>query len=402
MFFPYLLHSARLSSCGIVNFATLKPALTIAVTSLTQLIEKDGEQFAKCATWCTELETAGVSFTRSDHDIQVYKRMVGTPYLEALVSALEKRFPLLPCLSALEVFQPSRVPVANTHDLAEHGCQELTTLLDAVSDADTNFVNADEARQEFRHLKSAIKVCDTLQTIDNAAQFMATIQTPRFTELRSEIPNLLRLADWRLALPLSSVECERDFSRMKLIKTPLRNRLKNTNLSRLIWISVDGPPISEYPFEEALLLWHQVKQRRLRGGQAVQQALLPSATDASAALGADGATPAVDTPPDATDDDATADPRFAASPIPAAADSFVAVVDGAVADSPADVVAAPAAPPDVVPEDDAPADAVAEKGPSVVATVQSAGAAPAAVCAPQAPRSFRQASISSFFSKPAK
>ena len=93
----------------------------------------------------------------------------------------------------------------------------------------------------------------------------------------------MKLAYWGLALPVASVECERDFSKMKLIKTPLRNRLGNVNLSRLIRLSVDGPSLRQFPFDEALALWHQQRSRRLHAGSSTR--LVTSSSSTTAATG---------------------------------------------------------------------------------------------------------------------
>ena len=44
------------------------------------------------------------------------------------------------------------------------------------------------------------------------------------------IPNLTRIADKVLAICLSTAECERDFSLLKLVKTATRNSLSTKNL----------------------------------------------------------------------------------------------------------------------------------------------------------------------------
>ena len=44
-----------------------------------------------------------------------------------------------------------------------------------------------------------------------------------------------------LILPVSTVDCERGFSKQNLIKTDLRNSLKPESLSNLMMISIEGP-----------------------------------------------------------------------------------------------------------------------------------------------------------------
>lgn len=66
-----------------------------------------------------------------------------------------------------------------------------------------------------------------------------------------------------MTLPLTSVDNERGFSMMKLIKTPHRNRLLDETLSALMNVTINGP--SELPDEDALEIasvWLEKKPRR--------------------------------------------------------------------------------------------------------------------------------------------
>ena len=51
---------------------------------------------------------------------------------------------------------------------------------------------------------------------------------------------LLRACD---TLAYSSVECERGFSLLNLIMTPLRNQLLVENVANLMFVNLNGPPI---------------------------------------------------------------------------------------------------------------------------------------------------------------
>ncbi|KAL3210253.1 hypothetical protein MRX96_037299 [Rhipicephalus microplus] len=72
------------------------------------------------------------------------------------------------------------------------------------------------------------------------------------------------LAGSYLVLPPHTVDCERDFSALKLIKTQLRNRLKEMSLDCLIRIACEGPDVDTYPYEEVVEKWAKSKNRRLK------------------------------------------------------------------------------------------------------------------------------------------
>ena len=47
-------------------------------------------------------------------------------------------------------------------------------------------------------------------------------------------------------IPVSTAECERAFSLTNTILTPKRNRMTFSNLSSLMFISIIGPPITQF------------------------------------------------------------------------------------------------------------------------------------------------------------
>ena len=70
---------------------------------------------------------------------------------------------------------------------------------------------------------------------------------------------LSKLADWGLAISLSTADAERDFSLLKLVKSARRSRVSNVTLQHIMAKKIDAPPMEEFPFEEALASWHSTK-----------------------------------------------------------------------------------------------------------------------------------------------
>ncbi|KAJ8321756.1 hypothetical protein KUTeg_000227 [Tegillarca granosa] len=71
------------------------------------------------------------------------------------------------------------------------------------------------------------------------------------------------LAKRLLVLPVSTVDCERGFSKQNIIKTDLRNSLKISTLENLMRISIKGPSNSaDFNFEMAFDIWSK-KARRI-------------------------------------------------------------------------------------------------------------------------------------------
>ncbi|XP_034059599.1 zinc finger protein 862-like [Gymnodraco acuticeps] len=65
-------------------------------------------------------------------------------------------------------------------------------------------------------------------------------------------PLLGKLSAAGLVIPVSSVNCERDFSTMNRVKTDLRNRLQGEHLAACLRISIDGPESEHFPYQKAL------------------------------------------------------------------------------------------------------------------------------------------------------
>ena len=66
-----------------------------------------------------------------------------------------------------------------------------------------------------------------------------------------------------LVLPTATADCQRVFSAVKRIKTCPRNSLKTETLEELMYISIEGPPMEEFNFEEEADAWGWKKKRRI-------------------------------------------------------------------------------------------------------------------------------------------
>ena len=79
------------------------------------------------------------------------------------------------------------------------------------------------------------------------------LQSMQTTEAYKGIfPQTFNLLYILLALPIGTATVERSFLEMKMIKTRLRNRLSDCNLSNLMKIAVEGPQLESVCFEEIL------------------------------------------------------------------------------------------------------------------------------------------------------
>lgn len=79
-----------------------------------------------------------------------------------------------------------------------------------------------------------------------------------------EFPAVVRVLRNVLVIPLSSVECERGFSRMALVRTKIRNRLKSSTLDVLLRVLCEGPSehLSNEQLEEVAKIWARMRAYR--------------------------------------------------------------------------------------------------------------------------------------------
>ena len=68
----------------------------------------------------------------------------------------------------------------------------------------------------------------------------------------------MQLITLALTMPVSTVDCERGFSKHNLIKTRIRARLQTKNVNTLMKISIDTPDLShmdDFNFSRAFVVW---------------------------------------------------------------------------------------------------------------------------------------------------
>lgn len=75
--------------------------------------------------------------------------------------------------------------------------------------------------------------------------------------------DLYRLLCCLAVAVMTTADCERGFSAMKLIKTPLRNRLLFTNLNNAMLVAIEGPELPLFPFDYAVKKFKLSKNRRV-------------------------------------------------------------------------------------------------------------------------------------------
>jgi len=77
----------------------------------------------------------------------------------------------------------------------------------------------------------------------------------QFKHYLYQYPEVFKLAEIALVLPVSTAQAERAFSTQNLIKTRQRNSLGEGHLADLMRISLNGPTADKFNYQRALDVW---------------------------------------------------------------------------------------------------------------------------------------------------
>jgi len=179
-------------------------------------------------------------------------------FVNIVVENLKQRFDtcddqanLLQAFSTL--FDPTYYPEQDSEQFHDYGTVEVEML-----QKHFHALKPLEAEAEYRSFKFFVK-----SHLFKVATNMADICRLLILKHGDTYPMLAFLAAVALTVPMSSVDCERGFSRQNLIKTRIRSALHPISLDRLLKMSIEGPPISEFDFDKAFEVWAGQKPRRI-------------------------------------------------------------------------------------------------------------------------------------------
>ena len=78
-----------------------------------------------------------------------------------------------------------------------------------------------------------------------------------------ELPLISSILQSLLGIVMTTADCEREFSVLKLVKTPLRNALGERHLNHAMMVAIDGPDQRSFDFSAAVKLFKASKKRRV-------------------------------------------------------------------------------------------------------------------------------------------
>ena len=255
---------SRIFQKGFVSFAVIGPTLESAKFELNSLAQEN----KPINLLETELANGGrlgtLELEVTDHVKDQLQNKLKKYVLE-LSENFDKHFPDVPLLQSFSIFDPSAVPDKLSPEFKTHGIDSIK-MIHSHFFGDSPAI-LDEMLAEYTLLKfHMLKWRNEIDEADSPTEWcLLKIMTMKF-EFQQLCPNLTRIAEIVLALPVSNAWPERGASKVKLIKTSSRNLLKNDMLQGLMQIQINGPPICTKPCDKLIhncvKSWQEAKPRR--------------------------------------------------------------------------------------------------------------------------------------------
>ena len=179
------------------------------------------------------------------------------PFFQLLLQNLSDRFPHVELLSAFSVFDPILLCSCDEGERESLSLEKLEILLSYYGTGDDAPVNREEVLKEWESF--SVMLADHYTRVKPEEVFHDLASE----KLKDVYLQLACLASLGLTIPFSTADCERAFYSMKRVKTPLRNRLKTSTLDSLLTISIEGPDLEDFSFDQTLSTWTSIRNRRI-------------------------------------------------------------------------------------------------------------------------------------------
>ena len=166
-------------------------------------------------------------------------------------------------MTALSIFDPRHLPDKDS-ELRDYGLQQLNVLLDYYGSEHSLELNGAEIA-----VVPDIDKDDTLTEWRIFKRLLynrfrnSSVQDMTSSVLASEsqclmFPNVVKLLQIYQIIPLTTATVERSFSTLKLVKTNLRNRLKDSMLDWCMRIAIEGPStLSDEDITAIIQIWKE-------------------------------------------------------------------------------------------------------------------------------------------------
>ena len=223
-----------------VDFSILKPIVQSAILTLQTQATTPGPRLAAFLVAVGE-DKCEVYLDHKIHDTQPQRAQFANlreKFTEKLISNLQNRFPEQETnlLNAMVIFNIEQLPTGAT-ELVNSGNAELEVLIEHYGEGKNGHaphVDCNACQDEWMLMKQLVSK-------NYPAMQMHPLWELLYIKYRETFPNLLKLVSAALAIPVTSADCEREFSTQNRIKCAHRTSLGAKRLDVLMRISILVP-----------------------------------------------------------------------------------------------------------------------------------------------------------------
>ena len=175
-------------------------------------------------------------------------------YIQKITNNLDERFQESDLVMRMQVLQPSHIVLAHkAGDIANYVNEDINTLAQLFG---SQHIDKDEVTVEYKQYKRLVVGSYPPTLFSEICCHMVA----KYSDM---MPNLAKLLNCCVVLPVSSATCERVFSTQNRIKSTLRTALNNSSINDLMRISEDGSDIDKFDFKRAFQLWKDDKNWKI-------------------------------------------------------------------------------------------------------------------------------------------
>lgn len=278
---PPLAHLSKVFQAGSVSFSAIGPAINYTLEALKTVSEQKRPLSALQKDLCTDgrLSVCDLS-SPSAHQEQKLTNLTDR-YVKALQENINNRFDeSLPVLTAFRIFDVTAIPNRSDVGFKEYGVKDVQILAEHFFQGEPEEKKnekKEELLSEWQKLKynflqmredippEIAKPTNNMMTKSPTEWLLERMLSMRST-YQHFFPEMLRIAEVCLSLPVSNAWPERGASAIKRIKTRMRSRIKDDMLEALMQISINGPKVKELEctgvVKESVQQWLKEKPRR--------------------------------------------------------------------------------------------------------------------------------------------
>ncbi|XP_046581004.1 uncharacterized protein LOC124288528 [Haliotis rubra] len=227
-----------------LDLSVVEPQMRSCLASLKKMKDKPGPYLSRVDQLGEQYNLEKSDSRRTD--VSRSK----TLFLDKLIENLEERMKVTPILTSLSALDLRKA--GDSSFLTFHGDAEITELAEHFDlDVDKTQLEWSQVKELFAEEVDTCSPSTILKTL--------TSLKPQLGDL---YPNIVKLLSIHATVILSTSEVERVFSRVKLIVTDHRNRLKVNNCSKLLMVSMNAMSSTDIDLRKCVAKFLARKKRK--------------------------------------------------------------------------------------------------------------------------------------------